>query len=68
MKKYLLVDVQRLPSDWGGITWNLYVQDGQDKSNALTTRYMASGPKRFRGETRIMEYEEIGEWCEILSK
>lgn len=43
------------------MVWNLYVQPSQDKANCLTSRYMAGGPKRFKGETRILEYEEIGE-------
>ena len=61
MRKLIFVDAVRTPPQ-------VIVQWNQAKSNALTTRYMASGIKRFKGETRIMEYEEIGEWCEILSK
>ena len=53
-KKLIFVDAVRTPPQ-------VIVQWNQAKSNALTTRYMASGIKRFKGETRIMEYEEIGD-------
>ena len=61
-KKHLLVDVN-YQSNGGGdnVVWNLYTQPQQDKANCITSRYMAGGPKRFKGETRIMEYEEYEE-------
>lgn len=62
MKNYLFVDVN-YQSNGGGcnVVWTLYVQPSQDKANCMTSRYMAGGPKRFKGETRILEYEEIGD-------
>lgn len=61
-RKYLLVDVN-YQSNGGGqnVVWKLFEQPGQQKANCVTSRYMAGGPKRFKGETRIMEYEEYKE-------